>query len=298
LRTDYLNVGGSGRFVGWIDFTSDSKSALVVTGNNEVLIVPLAGGKSEQISHGGAISFARLSADGTVVVVGLANQGVALVTRPEHKVIAQIAEPQVAAAAIAPDNSAVAITTQDGRLLVYGADRSLRWQTDKVEPLGLRDVAFSPDGSRIAAVPTVSGAPRVWDAKTGKLLATFSGSAKLNSVAFSADGRHVVSSGFAPAIVWNADTGAPELTLRSTTAALSAHFVGDRDCLGWRDRHGAGRLWCGSELIVGEQRDAGRSLGRGGLRSGRTACLEHLGAARGWRDDGCLRGAGGGWRPR
>jgi WD40 repeat protein len=60
---------------------------------------------------------------------------------------------------------------------------------------GTRSVAFSTDGTRVAA-GSLEGPVRVWDAATGKELCQFKGHAgEVGAVAFSPDGRWVLSGG-------------------------------------------------------------------------------------------------------
>jgi WD40 repeat protein len=70
------------------------------------------------------------------------------------------------------------------------------------------DVAFSPDGTRIAAASHDQTA-RIWDAETGKELLTLSGhTSGVLVVAFSPDGQRLVTgSSDGTAKVWDALTG-------------------------------------------------------------------------------------------
>jgi len=93
-------------------------------------------------------------------------------------------------------------------------------------------LSFSGDGKRIA---TASGwawlvgkgldlNAQVWDAETGKVLATLSGhEGPVRSATFSPDGRLVLTRADEPvARLWEADTGKPFLELRSGEGALAA----------------------------------------------------------------------------
>jgi WD40 repeat protein len=76
------------------------------------------------------------------------------------------------------------------------------------------DIAYSPNGSKIA---TVSGdtTAKIWDAATGTELLTLTGhSAELRPVAFSPDGKFLATgSGDNTAKVWDVATGEEILTL-------------------------------------------------------------------------------------
>jgi WD40 repeat protein/tRNA A-37 threonylcarbamoyl transferase component Bud32 len=93
------------------------------------------------------------------------------------------------------------------------------------------DVALSPDGRRIVSVSLDSalnpmqlwGAFEVWDAQTGKKYLAFRGHASgVHGVAFSADGKRIVSGGNDGTVrVWDAETGQEKLTLRGHTNHVS-----------------------------------------------------------------------------
>jgi len=73
-------------------------------------------------------------------------------------------------------------------------------------------MAFSPDGSRLTASDE-DKVVRVWDAQSGKEVLTLRGheAETVGSVAFSSDGRHIVTTGccvYAEALVWDARSGA------------------------------------------------------------------------------------------
>jgi WD40 repeat protein len=76
------------------------------------------------------------------------------------------------------------------------------------------DIAYSPDGTKIA---TVSGdtTAKIWDAATGKELRTLTGhTAELRPVAFSPDGKFLATgSGDNTAKIWDVATGQELLTL-------------------------------------------------------------------------------------
>jgi WD40 repeat protein len=90
------------------------------------------------------------------------------------------------------------------------------WDADTGEELavleghgdGVRDVAFSPDGTRIATASSDNTA-RVWDADTGASLAELKGHThEVQSAAFSPDGRRIVTASWdGTARVWDASTG-------------------------------------------------------------------------------------------
>jgi WD40 repeat protein len=88
---------------------------------------------------------------------------------------------------------------------------------------GFTDVAFSPDGRRLASTAvseTRGGQVKLWDAATGKELLALKGAGwHVGGLAFSPDGRRLAVGGFGPAgssevKVWDTTTGEARLTLK------------------------------------------------------------------------------------
>jgi WD40 repeat protein len=83
-----------------------------------------------------------------------------------------------------------------------------RWQTALKDAFGLR-FHPAPDGRKIAVIASVSGRDIRWlDASTGKLQSSWPGPPDgVSALAFSADGRTIVSGGWGAVHVWDAATG-------------------------------------------------------------------------------------------
>lgn len=69
-----------------------------------------------------------------------------------------------------------------------------------------RSVAFSPDGKRLLTVDPADDIPTLWDAETGRLLTRLEGGSTTSAADFSPDGRYVVGSGD-QTHVWDAESG-------------------------------------------------------------------------------------------
>ena len=104
-------------------------------------------------------------------------------------------------------------------------------------------MAFSPDGRQVLTGSSDNTA-RLWEAATGKPLATLSGHAgPVRAVAFSPDGRQMLTGSFdSTARLWEAATGKPLATLSGHAGpvgavAFSARRPADADRLS--RQHGA-----------------------------------------------------------
>ncbi|HBY60377.1 MAG TPA: hypothetical protein DEH78_11175, partial [Solibacterales bacterium] len=123
----------------------------------------------------------------------------------------------------------------DGSLLALAGYRCVRLLDAQGRPAGqldghldtVRAVAFSADGTRLAAaggVPGVKGEVKIWDLEARRVAASIEGHADaIFAAAFSPDGRMLATSSYDKLIkLWDASTGAEIRTLKDHIDAVYA----------------------------------------------------------------------------
>jgi eukaryotic-like serine/threonine-protein kinase len=164
--------------------------------------------------------------------------------------------------AFSPDGKRLATaagTRQGGEVKVWDARTGQELLTIKVQPSASHgNVAFSRDGKRLAHVSAnlpdwESSTMKVWDAQTGQEILTVRAHGQMTSVAFSPDGKRLVTgAGFAvtgvlidrAVRVWDAQTGQEVLTLKGhTNEVTSALFSPDGSRLASASRDGTVKVW-------------------------------------------------------
>lgn len=151
----------------------------------------------------------------------------------------------------------------DGRQLLTGTMRMTAtklWDIETGEVIrtfdisemaGAEAVAFSPDGSRLVVSGNRYGTAELWDAISWKRVRTLHGhTSRVNSVAFSPDGRWVLTgSNDDTAKLWDTRTGHERCSIRHDRDVTSVAFSpdGSKVLTGSGDR--VGRIWDFSDLV-------------------------------------------------
>jgi WD40 repeat protein len=127
---------------------------------------------------------------------------------------------------------------------------------------GVTFLALSPDGKRMVSSSQFDDFSRVWDVNTGKVLLQLKGHTKVASVAWSKDGKYILTAGFdRKLILWDATTGKQVKTITDSPSLIYAvAFTPD----GKKAVTGAGertaRVW---DLETGKQTASNSDHGSG-----------------------------------
>ncbi|HEY1380134.1 MAG TPA: WD40 repeat domain-containing protein [Gemmataceae bacterium] len=130
--------------------------------------------------------------------------------------------------AFSPDGKRV-VTTDSNNVAVWDAATGQEVLTlGETGGRGISSVAFSPDGKRVARAGQVvdeqkkraCGVVKVWDAATGKEVLSFKHPVDLHGVAFSPDGKQIVTGAWVEVKVWDAATGKELLSLPANTGGV------------------------------------------------------------------------------
>ena len=115
----------------------------------------------------------------------------------------------------------------------------------------VKEVAFSPDGKRLAST-SMDNTVKVWDAQTGQELLSLRSGIRgyMGPVAFSPDGKRLASPGGGGVKVWDAQTGQELLTLKgaNNNPASSLAFSPDGNRLAIASYNQTVRIWDATPL--------------------------------------------------
>ncbi len=106
--------------------------------------------------------------------------------------------------------------SRDGKEVAVGSLKTIRIYNFETEKLtrtteaAAYSVAYSPDGKMLASAPQ-NGVVQLWEADTGKLIKTLTGSAT-SSLSWSADSKLLATTTYTTAVVWDVETAKPKQT--------------------------------------------------------------------------------------
>ncbi len=257
LGTVRLRNGGSPHA---LTFFPDGKT-LLSGGDRAISLWSPATGKelrALEIGKQGVTTLA-LSSDGKTVAAALADGGVVLLEVASGKEVRRLAgEDRVFAVAFSPRGDVVAggglrdYQKSSPRLRVWDVGTGKERLSLDVGTIGVRRVAFSPDGTTLAVASGEKAARLVRVADGVEVRRLDGPEGALNAVAFSPDGTTLATGADDGARLWNALTGAELRTLKGHQGAVNAlAFAPDGKTVATGGRDHTVRVWdaaTGAEL--------------------------------------------------
>ena len=190
-----------------------------------------------------------MAADGSAIATRAPGEGasrVLIIELPSQKTVATLNWPEgMAVAGFSPDGTRVAAGSRDGGLEVWDIQSGRRLYSVRGDgdSNARPQLAYNPDGKLLACAR--AGSVRLFEAATGRLIASTLRPEAVLSIAFRPDGRRIAIVDAANRIrVWNADNpGEPERVWLDTDACLTVAFSPDGERIVTAAQQGAVRLW-------------------------------------------------------
>ena len=194
--------------------------------------------------HGRFITSVMFSPDGARIVTAGADKTVRVWDARTGKPLATLEHAEMAfVAKFSPDGSLIAtVSGANLHLAIEVWDASSGTLVSSLAGAGSRSLSFSEDGMRVA-VPYDDHSTKIWDVKTGKLLAVIVGDA--NRAVFSPDGSQLVTVNTDhTARVWDARTGKLLVSLDGHAAAVvSAAYSSDGERVVTASNDRTAKIW-------------------------------------------------------
>jgi WD40 repeat protein len=175
------------------------------------------------IQPGGELANAALSPDSRRVVTVADGQQARIWDATTGTKVADIRghEAKVNTAAFSPDARLVITASEDKTARIWDAKSGKELGVLKGHEKALQYAAFSPDGSR-AVTGSFDETARLWDVASGKELLVLKNQATGSVVAFSPNGRRLLTSSDKLAALWDAETGKQIALLKGHTTPVNS----------------------------------------------------------------------------
>ena len=209
---------GCGHMVNCVAFYPDGVRTVSGAMDATVRVWDVTNGSEMMVlrGHEKGVTSVALSSDGRYIASGSldtttkiwnAETGSEIMTLCGH-------ESPVLSVAFSPDGKQIASGSSDGTARLWdtvSASEVMVLLNELDHPLACVRVAFSPDSTQIVTgSDDVTDSLRLWDCESGvelRVFRTYADVASVSSVAFSPDGRHIVSTHRNHMILWDAESG-------------------------------------------------------------------------------------------
>ncbi len=250
-----LELRGHSDNVNSVEFSPDGK--WIVTGSKDgtarIWRTQTGQSAAELRGHRGGVNCAAFSFDGRFVFTASGDRTarVWVMDIPQSRAILSGHTDTVYTASFSPDGRLLVSASKDGTARFWDTGSGV--ETARLEHgSAVFNAVFSPDGKLIATA-SKDGKGRIWDAATGNIRRELEGHKCLqNSIAFSRDGRLVVTAGGSDgkcekdntARIWEVDSGKCLNTLAGhTDQVTSAVFSSDDSLIVTSSRDSTIRIW-------------------------------------------------------
>lgn len=160
--------------------------------------------------YNGQISSMAVSPENNLLAMGDSNLHIWQVNPIRFVTTLEVNGQQIQDIAFRPDGRQVAVATDDGKVQIWDVPgrRKTREYSDDADWCRISQLAFSPDGARLATAGWCG--IRIWDATTGKLEQKMKANDndEARELAFSPDGNRIIYVDTHDIWSWNANTGA------------------------------------------------------------------------------------------
>ena len=244
-----LRLTGHGGFVTQASFSADGRQ-LLTCGTDHILHVWAAGtgaAIATLVGHTGSIIMSDFSPDGNRIASFGANGNLKIWDLAKSDIPSLSTDagyewtPSVA---LGPQMKWLASGSGDGQLIIWDLSNGQRLRTIRRRS-GISCLAASPDGGKLAVALDSRNGVEIWEPQTGKLLGNLSIPQWIDGIAFSPDGRHILTVGEkGHAALWDAES-------RQQVTKFTGHlsdvtrgaFSPDGKLVATADQNGLVHLW-------------------------------------------------------